>query len=126
MLQRVAALYDIHGNLPALEAVLEDLRREAVDCIVIGGDLFPGPMALETFTHLQALKMPVEFIFGNGEVALLAAREGKDPGTMPESAKQCIRWCASQLSGNDERTLRSWPKTITLSIESLGKVLFCH
>src|SRR5579884_3660448 len=126
MLQRVAALYDIHGNLPALEAVLEDLRREAVDCIVIGGDLFPGPMALETFTYVHALNMPVEFIFGNGEVALLEAREGKDPGRMPESARQSMRWSAAQISADSERTLRSWPRTLTLDIESLGKVLFCH
>jgi hypothetical protein len=45
---------------------------------------------------------------------------------MPESAKQSMRWCAAQLSANDERILRSWPKAVTLSIESLGEVLFCH
>ena len=39
---RVAALYDIHGNLPALEAVLADVQREGVDAIVIGGDFAPG------------------------------------------------------------------------------------
>lgn len=125
-LKRVAALYDIHGNLPALEAVLEDLRQESVDRIVVGGDVFPGPMALETFLRLQELEPPAQFIFGNCEVALIAARERRDPGRMPESAKQSLRWCAAQLSANDERTLRSWPKTVALSIESLGEVLFCH
>jgi Icc-related predicted phosphoesterase len=40
---RVAALYDIHGNLPALEAVLEDIRGADVDQIVVGGDVVPGP-----------------------------------------------------------------------------------
>ena len=40
---RVAALYDIHGNLPALEAVLADVEREGVDAIVIGGDIAAGP-----------------------------------------------------------------------------------
>ncbi|HSB39667.1 MAG TPA: YfcE family phosphodiesterase [Gaiellaceae bacterium] len=40
---RVAALYDIHGNLPALEAVLEELEREGVDAIVVGGDIASGP-----------------------------------------------------------------------------------
>jgi putative phosphoesterase len=125
-LKRVAALYDIHGNLPALEAVLDDLRRESVDRIVIGGDVFPGPMALDAFTRLQQLRPPADFIFGNCEVALLAAREGKDPGRMPESAKQSMRWCAAQLSAINERILRSWSKTVTLSIESLGEVLFCH
>ena len=39
---RIAALYDIHGNLPALEAVLREVRQESVDRIVIGGDVFPA------------------------------------------------------------------------------------
>jgi Icc-related predicted phosphoesterase len=42
---RVAALYDIHGNLPALEAVLEDIHQVRVDQIVVGGDVMPGPIA---------------------------------------------------------------------------------
>jgi Icc-related predicted phosphoesterase len=45
---RLAALYDIHGNLPALEAVLQDIRQAEVDQIVVGGDVFPGPMSRET------------------------------------------------------------------------------
>jgi putative phosphoesterase len=40
---KVAALYDIHGNLPALEAVLAEVEREGVDAIVIGGDIAAGP-----------------------------------------------------------------------------------
>lgn len=124
--KRVAALYDVHGNLPALEAVLDELRGEEVDRIVVGGDVFPGPLALETFTRLQKLEQSAQFIIGNCEAALLAAREGKDPGRMPESAKNAMRWCAAQISADDERVLRSWPKTITLLIESLGEVLFCH
>jgi Icc-related predicted phosphoesterase len=35
---RVAALYDIHGNVPALEAVLAEVRRERVDLVVVGGN----------------------------------------------------------------------------------------
>ena len=36
---RVAGLYDIHGNLPALEAVLQDIRQAGVDQVVVGGDV---------------------------------------------------------------------------------------
>lgn len=50
---RVAAIYDIHGNLPALEAVLEDIRQAEVDHIVVGGDVLPGPMPRETLICLQ-------------------------------------------------------------------------
>lgn len=126
LLQRVAALYDIHGNLPALEAVLDELRREQVDLIVIGGDIVPGPFARETFTYLQSLEWPTEFILGNGEVALLAAREGRDPGRMPERAKESMRWCAAHIGANDEHVLRGWAKTVALEIEGLGGVLLCH
>lgn len=41
---RVAVLADIHGNLPALEAVLRDVEAAGVDAVVLGGDLADGPM----------------------------------------------------------------------------------
>src|SRR5688572_907821 len=50
---RVASLYDIRANLPALEAVLEEVRAAQVDHIVVGGDVIPGPMPRETRTHMQ-------------------------------------------------------------------------
>jgi Icc-related predicted phosphoesterase len=47
---RVAAIYDIHGTLPALEAVIRDIRNAKVDQVVVGGDVVPGPMPRETLT----------------------------------------------------------------------------
>ena len=125
-MKRVAALYDIHGNLPALEAVLGELHREDLDAIIVGGDIFPGPMALEAFALLQSLKPRPQFIFGNCEVAMLAAGEGRDPGRMPETAKESIRWCAAQIDADGERFLRAWSRTLRARIEGLGDVLFCH
>jgi hypothetical protein len=49
---KVAALYDIHGNLPALEAVLEEIEQAHFDLIVIGGDIGPGPMPKQTLQRL--------------------------------------------------------------------------
>lgn len=49
----IAALYDIHGNLPALEAVLLEIAREQVEQIVVGGDVLPGPMPRESMDRLQ-------------------------------------------------------------------------
>src|SRR5437867_4436633 len=69
---RVAALYDIHGNLPALEAVLEDIRQAEVDHVVVGGDVLPGPMPTETIARLLDLDIPVQFIHGNGDREVLA------------------------------------------------------
>lgn len=68
---RVAALYDIHGNLPALEAVLQEIQQAAIDAIVVGGDLVVGPMSRETVICLLELDLPVQFIYGNAEVAVL-------------------------------------------------------
>src|SRR5688572_20964710 len=65
---RVAALFDIHANLPALEAVLEEVHAAAVDQVVIGGDLVPGPMMRDTLARVMNLGIPTAFIHGNGEL----------------------------------------------------------
>ena len=41
---RIAAIYDIHANLSALEAVLQEIRQAKVDRVVVGGDVLPGPL----------------------------------------------------------------------------------
>ena len=67
---RVAALYDIHGNLPALEAVLAEVVEEDVDLIVVGGDVVPGPMPRASVAALFDLSIPVEFIVGKDSVGV--------------------------------------------------------
>ena len=123
---RVAALYDIHGNLPALEAVLEEIRQTEVDHIVIGGDVVPGPMPREALIYLMDLDVPVQFIQGNGEVAVLAEMAGADPVGVPEQFREVVRWTAQQLPPEHEVVLASWPQTLRLEIRGLGEVLFCH
>ncbi len=123
---RVAALYDIHGNLPALEAVLPEVRRAKVGQVVIGGDVFPGPMPRETLACLRALDIPVRFIQGNGDRVVLEQMSGKDPVGLPESAREAVRWVAQQLSEDEKRFLASWPATLRLEIDGLGEVLLCH
>jgi predicted phosphodiesterase len=122
---RVAALYDIHGNLPALEAVLEDVHRADVDTIVIGGDVVPGPLPRETLDRLDDLDVPVRFIHGNGETAVLAELAGKD-STVPAPFRDVIRWTAHQLEPEQQRAMSRWPPTVRLPIPDLGDVLFCH
>jgi putative phosphoesterase len=123
---RVAALYDIHGNLPALEAVLQEVRQARVDHVVVGGDVLPGPMQNETLARLLDLDVPVRFIQGNCEVAVLAQLGGADPGSLPEQAREAVRWSAQQLHPEHERLLAGWPKTLRVDIRGLGDVLFCH
>ncbi len=56
----IAALYDIHGNLPALEAVLAEVRALSVDLVLVGGDVLPGPMPRETLMSLRESGIPTE------------------------------------------------------------------
>jgi predicted phosphodiesterase len=123
---RVAAIYDIHGNLPALEAVLEDIRHTGVDCLLVGGDIVPGPMPCETLSCLSELDIPTHFIQGNGEVAVLEQMAGKDPVGVPQQFRELVRWTAQQLHSKHEHLLASWPKTLRREIPGLGEVLFCH
>jgi len=136
-MMRVAALYDIHGNLPSLEAVLQDIRQADVDQIVVGGDVVPGPMPRETLRRLLDLDLPTHFIYGNGELAMLAQMAGARTGSVtywgttsgarpPESIVEIYRWTAAQLQPEFEPVLARWPKTLQLEIDGLGQVLFCH
>ena len=132
---RVAALCDIHANLPALDAVLRDVRAAGVDLIVFGGDIVPGPMMRETFTRILGLDIPTQFIYGNGELGMLAQINAPNPdavtywgttaGTpLPEplkevctvertagAARSCPRhgWMADDAASRDSR---SWERTV--------------
>jgi putative phosphoesterase len=123
---RVAALYDIHGNLPALEAVLRDVRGSDVDEIVVGGDVVPGPMPRECLQELRRAKIPTQFISGNGEREVLAARTGISSPLLPNRARVAIRWTAEQLDEVTVRAIGSWPGALHLTFDSLGEVHFCH
>jgi putative phosphoesterase len=123
---RVAAIYDIHGNLPALEAALQDIRQAEVDQIVVGGDVLPGPMPRETIGCLLDLDIPVRFIQGNGDREVLALMKGAEAGALPEQYREAMSWNAKQLHSEDEELLDGWPKTLRLKIDGVGEVLFCH
>jgi len=125
-MQRVAALYDIHGNLPALEAVLEEVRRVGVDAIVVGGDVMPGPMPRECLDRLFGSGLTTMFIHGNGESAALEALRGGALEKVPEAFREGIRWSATQLPDDYVAAVSTWPLTTRAPIDGLGDVLFCH
>ncbi|MFL6568799.1 MAG: metallophosphoesterase family protein [Chthoniobacterales bacterium] len=123
---RVAAIYDIHGNLPALEAVLQEIHSLGVDQVVVGGDVLPGPMPRECIDALRSLSIPTQFIYGNGDREVLAFRRGEESSAVPEQFREGMRWNARQLRPEDEHFLAAWPSTARLCIEPFGDVLFCH
>jgi predicted phosphodiesterase len=114
---RVAALYDIHGNLPALEAVMVDVDRVAPDRVVVGGDVVWGPWPQETMDALRSLPR-VEFLMGNADRDVF----DRVPGTWKETND----WCADRLSEDHLEFLRTRPATISLAVAGMFQVLFCH
>jgi putative phosphoesterase len=118
---RVAALYDIHGNLPALEAVLREIQAAGVDRVVVGGDVLPGPMPRETLASLLSLDIPVQFIRGNGDREVIAPT-----GAVPDIYRESVRWNADQLRPEEAQRLADWPLTVRVQVDGIGNVLFCH
>src|SRR4051812_24184603 len=122
----VAALYDVHGNLPALEAVMAEVRAARVDRIVIGGDVVPGPMPRECLDAVLSLQLPTDFIIGNGDRECVAARRGTMSSVIPEYFRASMSWNAEQLSAADVAAIDAWPLTKQLHVDGIGDVLFCH
>ncbi len=110
---RVAALYDIHGNLPALEAVLADPRCVNADVIVCGGDLVAGPNPAACFDRLDALGSRVRFVRGNG-----------DRNAVEHDETHGGAWCAAALGPERLAAVAAWPLTVDLDVT--GGATFCH
>jgi predicted phosphodiesterase len=126
---RIAAIYDIHANLSALEAVLQEIRQLEVDRIIVGGDVFPGPLPRETIQCLLDLDIPAQFLHGNGDREVLAQLSGVQTDwyhTAPEQWREPVRWTAQQLHMQHQRLLARWPPTCRVEVPGLGDVLFCH
>lgn len=124
---KIAAIYDIHGNLPALEAVLKEIEQAQPDCILVGGDIVSGPMPKETLERLLELGDKVHFIRGNADREVVAAFDGipLDPG-LPEEVRELTNWVAKQLDTRHRDFLAQLPEQAILHVDGLGDVLFCH
>lgn len=124
---KIAALYDIHGNLPALNAVLDELKEVQPDLIVVGGDIVSGPMPAQTLERLVELGDRVRFIRGNGDREVVMTFDGQPLRSgMSEKGLEITRWVASQLTRSQRDFLAQLPEQITLPIDGLGDILFCH
>ena len=123
---RVACIFDIHGNLPAFEAVLAEVRDAGVDRVVIGGDVLPGPMPRECLDLAFNLGIPTDFIIGNGDRETVAARRGTMSAMIPAAFQEAMRWNGAQLTPADEQVIDRWPLTLRIRVDGIGDVVFCH
>ena len=123
---KIAALYDIHGNAPALEAVLAEIADLQVDTIIVGGDVVAGPMPNECLDLLNAVEADIFYILGNAESDALTQLAGEIViGVTPGSPKEA-EWVAGELSGEHKLALQTWSDTVTMAVDGIGEVLFCH
>ncbi|MBE3558591.1 MAG: metallophosphoesterase family protein [Ktedonobacteraceae bacterium] len=124
---KIAAIYDIHGNLPALEAVLEEIDRATPDVILVGGDVALGPMPRETVERLMTLETKARFVRGNTDRVVVDCFDGKPLSPrLPENVRQTTLWTAQQLERQHRDFLAAFENQVAFSIEGLGAVLFCH
>ena len=122
----VACLFDIHGNLPALEAVLEEVLQSEADHIVVGGDVVPGPFPRQCLDLLYSSSLNVDFIVGNGERETITAMRDGVSSAVPAYFHDAMRWNAAQLTEHDATRISTWPLTSRLHVGGIGDVLFCH
>ena len=118
---RVAVLNDVHGNLPALNAVLSEVDQAGADAIVVGGDLAWGPMPGETLDRLIALGDRARFVMGNVDRDVVEAFDGGAPEYQAVSS-----YCAARISRAHRDFLAGLPPPVAIDVDGLGRSLFCH
>ena len=122
---RVAVLSDIHGNLPALEAVLDEADAAGADLVVLPGDMTVGPLQTETLDLLATLGDRAVWVRGNCERAVTQVFDGTYT-TSGASHEAGTIWAGRQLSREWRDRLAGLPLTASLDVDGLGPVLFCH
>jgi predicted phosphodiesterase len=107
----------VHGNLPALDAVLDEVPDDAE--IVVGGDVAAGPFPHETLERLRGLGDRVHWLRGNADRELTPGEEGIAPSSM-------VSWARGQVSEEEIAFLFGLPPSVELDIDGIGRVLFVH
>jgi predicted phosphodiesterase len=121
----VAVLSDIHGVLPALDAVLAESDVRDADVIVLTGDMLTGPQPVRTLDRLVSLGERVRWVQGNCERDIVEVSHG-GPTAAPPSPAPFNPWIVPQLSPDQLALLEGLPATLTLDVHGFGEVLFCH
>ena len=126
-MQKIAILADVHGNLPALEAVLEEIATEGIERIICLGDLATlGPQPHEVIARLRGLGCPV--VMGNTDADLLALQRNENTtgSNWGNDDFDFDRWCAAQLTDDDLAFLQTFQPTISMSLVDEMTLLCYH
>ncbi len=125
---KLAVLSDIHGNLAALEAVLEDLTQWGPDRVVVNGDLVSrGPLSAACLTLLQQAVPQAYLLAGNHEEYVLANRGPTlDPKTPQFELTRFAYWSAQQLGPQRLQQIAQWPHHLDLNDLEGGSVHITH
>lgn len=126
---RIAVLADIHGNLPALEAVIADAQAHGVERFIVNGDVVNrGPQGVAAMARVA--EIGAECTLGNHEDLL--RRFAEEDSTLPAELRHdpfwdANRWCASALLAADAfATIARWPMTLRITLPGMPSVLIAH
>ena len=122
---RLAILADVHGNLPALKAVLRDMQHIGVAGVVDAGDFTGGPQVAETLHLLRSLG--TWMIRGNREDYLIAYDRGEAPKAWYDSYQwACMRWLYQSLGDEGLRYITALPEQRVIRMDGTDPVLVVH
>lgn len=123
---RLAILADIHGNLPALEAVERDFAALGVERAIVAGDVINwGPFSRETLERVAAAGWTV--IRGNHELYLLDYGTPRAPAEWHDHARFPLPpWLHRQLCVEQRELIAGWPETLTLTFPDAPPLRVAH
>ena len=122
----LAALGDIHGNLPALEAVLEEIDEAGIQTVVNTGDCVAGhPWPNEVIDHLDARNI----LTVQGEMDRFVSRFLRNQGSLKKRCTpdqfEVLRWAHENTRSDNLEFLRALPRTRTLVVDGVA-IFVCH
>ena len=121
----VAALYDVHGNLPALDAVRADPAFARADTAVVGGDVAAGPLPAAVLDRLAGLDVPVRWVRGNADREVVAHFDRGDTDHSiygPDApAERADAFTAARIDPRHRDLMAGFEDVVRLD-----GVLYCH
>lgn len=122
---RLAILADIHGNIPALETVLREVEKDAVNGIVVAGDMVVGPNSVEALDRLR--KLNAQMIRGNNENYILRFATGEAPDWWYTAQQwSFIRWNYRRMNEDSLNLIKSLSEQLTIHIEGTDPLRVVH